>query len=58
MVPAAADCGKRPLSGLDRLFWRVADWLDYYVMDVRLRIVDAVYGPEPERELTERLIAY
>jgi hypothetical protein len=24
------------------VFWRVADWLDYQVMDIRLRIVDAL----------------
>ena len=35
---------------LDRLFWRLCDWLDYRVWDARLRMVDAVYGPEPETE--------
>jgi len=35
------------VSGLD-LFWRFVDWLDYWFWDVRLRVVDAVYGPEPE----------
>jgi hypothetical protein len=46
-VVPAAQCGKRPVSGL-KLFWRVVDWLDYRIMDVRLHIVDVVYGPEPE----------
>ena len=31
-----------------RLFWRVAEQLDYLVTLARLRILDAVYGPEPE----------
>jgi hypothetical protein len=31
-----------------RLFWRVADDLDYLVTLVRLRVLDAVAGPEPE----------
>jgi hypothetical protein len=30
------------------LFWRVADALDYFVTLVRLRILDAIVGPEPE----------
>jgi hypothetical protein len=30
------------------LFWRVADALDYLVTLVRLRILDALAGPEPE----------
>jgi hypothetical protein len=33
---------------LRRLFWRVADDLDYLVTLVRLRILDALAGPEPE----------
>jgi hypothetical protein len=33
---------------LGRLFWPVVDALDYWVKDARLRIVDAVCGPEPE----------
>jgi hypothetical protein len=33
---------------LRRLFWRVADDLDYLVTLVRLRIMDALTGPEPE----------
>jgi hypothetical protein len=36
-----------------RLLWRVLDALDYWMMDARLRIVDAVCGPEPET-LAER----
>jgi hypothetical protein len=31
-------------------FWRVFDALDYWVMQVRLWQVDALYGPEPETE--------
>jgi hypothetical protein len=33
---------------LGRLFWRVADQLDYLVTLARLRIVDALAGPLPE----------
>jgi hypothetical protein len=33
---------------LGRLFWRVADQLDYLVTLARLRILDAVCGPLPE----------
>ena len=35
----------RPLR---RLFWRMADDLDYLVTLVRLRVLDALAGPEPE----------
>jgi hypothetical protein len=31
-----------------RLFWRVADDLDYLVTALRLRILDALAGPMPE----------
>jgi hypothetical protein len=31
-----------------RLFWRVADDLDYLVTLASLRILDALAGPEPE----------
>ena len=31
-----------------RLFWRVADELDYLLTLARLRILDALTGPEPE----------
>jgi hypothetical protein len=31
-----------------RLFWRVADHLDYLVTMARLRILDALAGPLPE----------
>jgi len=34
---------------LRQLFWRVADDLDYLVTLVRLRILDALAGPLPER---------
>jgi hypothetical protein len=33
-----------------RLVWRVLDWIDYRIWDARLRMVDAVYGTEPETE--------
>jgi hypothetical protein len=33
---------------LRRLFWRVADALDYLVTLVRLRMLDALAGPLPE----------
>jgi hypothetical protein len=33
-----------------RLVWRVLDWIDYRIWDARLRMVEAVYGPEPETE--------
>jgi hypothetical protein len=33
---------------LQRLFWRVVDHLDYALTLARLRILDAVAGPEPE----------
>jgi hypothetical protein len=29
---------------LNRLVWRVLDWIDYRIWDVRLRVVDALYG--------------
>jgi hypothetical protein len=31
-----------------RLFWRLTDDLDYLVTLVRLRILDALIGPDPE----------
>jgi hypothetical protein len=33
---------------LVRFFWRAVDALDYLVTFARLRVVDAVAGPEPE----------
>jgi hypothetical protein len=33
---------------LRRLFWRVADQLDYLVTLARLRMLDALAGPLPE----------
>ena len=33
---------------LARIFWRVLDALDYRVMQARLWLIDALYGPEPE----------
>jgi hypothetical protein len=38
------------VSILSRLVWGVLDWLDYRIWDARLRMVDALYGPEPETE--------
>jgi hypothetical protein len=37
-----------PDRHLGRLFWRVADQLDYVVTLARLRILDALVGPLPE----------
>ena len=39
---------------LRQLFWRVADKLDYLVTLVRLRILDALAGPLPERSADQR----
>jgi hypothetical protein len=39
---------KSPVNRLGWLFCRVLDTLDYRATDVRLRILDAVRGPEPE----------
>jgi hypothetical protein len=39
---------------LRRLFWRVADQLDYLVTLLRLRILDALAGPEPEMLADQR----
>ena len=33
---------------LGHLFWRVADQFDYLVTLARLRVLDALAGPEPE----------
>jgi hypothetical protein len=32
------------------LFWRAHDRLDYWIMQARLRFVDAIYGPEPQTD--------
>jgi hypothetical protein len=53
MVPAAHRW-KSPVSGPGRLFWRVVDQLDYWVTLARLRVLDALCGPEPETEADER----
>jgi hypothetical protein len=34
-------------TGLRRFFWRIADGLGYWLTLARLRILDAVAGPEP-----------
>jgi hypothetical protein len=39
---------------LRRLFWRVADQLDYLVTLASLRILDALAGPEPETPADQR----
>jgi hypothetical protein len=36
------------MGRLRRLFWRVADDLDYLVTLARLRLLDALAGPLPE----------
>jgi hypothetical protein len=41
-------------TGLRRLFGRVVDGLDYVQTLVRLRILDAVAGPEPETSADQR----
>ncbi len=33
---------------LRRLFWHAADALDYFLTLARLRVLDALAGPEPE----------
>jgi hypothetical protein len=38
------------VSSLSRRLWQALDWLDYRVWDLRLRMADALYGPEPETE--------
>ena len=37
-----------------RTFWRALDALDYRVMQARMRVVDALCGPEPETEADRR----
>ena len=39
---------------LRRLFWRAADHLDYLPTLARLRILDALAGPEPETPADRR----
>ena len=39
---------------LRRLFWCVVDDLDYTLVLARLRIVDALAGPEPETPADQR----
>jgi hypothetical protein len=48
--PAAMATGS-----LARLYWRVLDALDYRLMQARLRVVDAVCGPEPETAADQQL---
>jgi len=49
MVPAPRS-GRPRVRMFRRLVWRVFDWIDYRIWDARLRMVDAVYGPEPGTE--------
>jgi hypothetical protein len=49
MVPAAHG-GKPLVSRCGRIFWGAIASIDCWVWDVRFRICDAVYGPEPEAE--------
>jgi hypothetical protein len=39
---------------LGRILWRITDGLDYWLTLVRLRILDAVAGPEPETSADQR----
>ena len=36
------------MNALGRFFWRAIDRLDYWVTLTRLRVLDALCGPEPE----------
>jgi hypothetical protein len=38
------------VSDSSMIFWRAVDRLDYWIWYARLRIIDALYGPEPETE--------
>jgi hypothetical protein len=39
---------------LGRIWWRIGDSLDYWLTLARLRILDAVAGPEPETSADQR----
>ena len=39
---------------LARLFWRAIDPLDYWIIEVKFWIVEALCGPEPEAEADRR----
>ena len=39
---------------MPKLFWRVADQLDYLLTLARLRILDALAGSEPETPADQR----
>jgi hypothetical protein len=47
-MPAMAE------SPLRRLFWRVADDLDYLWTLATLRVLDALAGPEPETPVDQQ----
>jgi hypothetical protein len=38
------------VSDSSMTFWRTVDRLDHWIWYARLRIIDALYGPEPETE--------
>jgi hypothetical protein len=38
------------VSDSSMIFWRAVDRLDYWIWYARLRIIDALYGPEPVTE--------
>ena len=41
-------------AGIWRVLWRVVDHLDYVLTLTKLRILDAVAGPEPETSADQR----
>jgi hypothetical protein len=41
-------------TGLRRVLWRVVDHLDYVLTVTKLRILDALAGPEPETSADQR----
>jgi hypothetical protein len=49
-----SEAGRIEGAEAGRLFWRVADQLDYLLTLVRLRILDALAGPEPETPADQR----
>ena len=49
-VRGVAIMADRPLP---RLLWRALDRLDYWLMQARLWIVDAVYGPFPDGDTSD-----
>jgi hypothetical protein len=41
-------------TGLRRVLWRIADGLDYVLTLTKLRILDAVAGPESETSADQK----